>query len=161
SIGGAGDVFGRLARRFDLAVTAQAEPKSGAAQALIIEGALFGAGRPVIVVPYIQQGGLRLDRVMVCWDGSRPAARAIADASPSPGRSAAIDVVTGGSGREKGEETAGVDRGAPLPRHDLKVDVRRIVSTELDVPNTILSHAADSGADLIVMGGFGHSRLRE
>ena len=48
-----------------------------------------------------------------------------------------------------------------LARHALKVEVKRIVSTDLDVPNTILSYAADSGADLIVMGGFGHSRLRE
>src|SRR5689334_147244 len=75
SIGGAGDLFGRLARRFDLAVTAQAEPKGGTAQDLIIEGALFGSGRPVFVVPYIHKGGLALERAMVCWDGSRPAAR--------------------------------------------------------------------------------------
>ena len=161
SIGGAGDLFGRLARRFDLAVTAQAEPKSSAAQGLIIEGALFGSGRPVVVVPYIQQGGLKLDRVMVCWDGSRPAARAIADAMPFLGRSAAIDVVIVASGREKSDEIPGVDIGAHLARHDLKVDVKRIVSTDVDVPNTILSHAADTGADFIVMGGFGHSRLRE
>ncbi len=46
-------------------------------------------------------------------------------------------------------------------RHGLDVSVQRIVSVESDVPNTLLSHAADSGADLIVMGGYGHSRLRE
>jgi nucleotide-binding universal stress UspA family protein len=161
SVGGAGDQFGRLARRFDLAVTAQAEPKSSAAQGLIIEGALFGSGRPVVVVPYIQQGGLRLDRVMVCWDGSRPAARAIADAMPFLARSAAIDVVIVASGRDKGDEIPGVDIAEHLARHDLKVDVKRIVSTDVDVPNTILSHAADTSADFIVMGGFGHSRLRE
>jgi len=161
SLGGAGDLFGRLARRFDLAVTAQAEPKSSAAHALIIEGVLFGSGRPVVVVPYIQRGGLKLDRVMICWDGSRPAARAIADAMPFLARSAAIDVVIVESGREKSDEIAGVDMGEHLARHGLKVDVKRIVSTDVDVPNTILSQAADSGADFIVMGGFGHSRLRE
>jgi len=161
SIGGAGDLFGRLARRFDLAVTAQAEPKHGTAQDLIIEGTLFGSGRPLIVVPYIQQGGLKLDRVMVCWDDSRPAARAIADAMPFLARSSAIDVVMVAGGREKGNEIAGVDMGEHLARHGLKVDVKRIVSTDVDVPNTILSHAADIGADFIVMGGFGHSRLRE
>jgi nucleotide-binding universal stress UspA family protein len=161
SIGGAGDLFGRLARRFDLAVTAQAEPKSSAAHGLIIEGALFGSGRPILVVPYIQKGGLRLDRVMICWDGSRPAARAIADAMPFLARSAAIDVVIVASGREKSDEIPGIDMGGHLARHGLKVDVKRIVSTDVDVPNTILSHAADTGADFIVMGGFGHSRLRE
>jgi nucleotide-binding universal stress UspA family protein len=161
SIGGAGDLFGRLARRFDLAVTAQAEPKSGAAHGLIIEGTLFGSGRPVVVVPYIQQDRLKLDRVMVCWDGSRPAARAIADAMPFLARSGAIDVVIVASGREKSDEIPGIDMGEHLARHDLKVDVKRIVSTDVDVPNTILSHAADTSADFIVMGGFGHSRLRE
>jgi nucleotide-binding universal stress UspA family protein len=161
SLGGAGDLFGRLARRFDLSVVGQAEPKHGPAQDLVIEGALFGSGRPVIVVPYIQRGGLKLDRVLICWDGSRPAARAIADAMPFLVRAAAIDVVIVASGREKSDEIPGVDMGEHLARHALKVEVKRIVSTDMDVPNTILSYAADSGADLIVMGGFGHSRLRE
>jgi len=161
SLGGAGDLFGRVARRFDLAVVGQAEPKHGPAQDLVIEGALFGSGRPVIVVPYIQRDGLKLDRVLICWDGSRPAARAIADAMPFLARAAAIDVVIVASGREKGDEIPGVDMGEHLARHTLKVEVKRIVSTDMDVPNTILSYAADSGADLIVMGGFGHSRLRE
>ena len=161
SLGGAGDLFGRLARRFDLSVVGQAEPKHGPAQDLVIEGALFGSGRPVIVVPYIQKGGLKLDRVLICWDGSRPAARAIADAMPFLTRAAAIDVVIVASGRERSDEIPGVDMGEHLARHALKVEVKRMVSTDLDVPNTILSYAADSGADLIVMGGFGHSRLRE
>jgi nucleotide-binding universal stress UspA family protein len=161
SLGGAGDLFGRLARRFDLAVVGQAEPKHGPAQDLVIEGALFGSGRPVIVVPYIQKGGLKLDRILICWDGSRPAARAIADAMPFLARAAAIDVVIVASGRERSDEVPGADMGEHLARHALKVEVKRIVSTDLDVPNTILSYAADSGADLIVMGGFGHSRLRE
>lgn len=161
SLGGAGDLFGRLARRFDLSVVGQAEPKHGPAQDLVIEGALFGSGRPVIVVPYIQKGGLKLDRVLICWDGSRPAARAIADAMPLLARSRAIDLVIVASGREKSDEIPGVDMGEHLARHGLKIEVKRIVSTDMDVPNTILSYAADSGADFIVMGGFGHSRLRE
>jgi nucleotide-binding universal stress UspA family protein len=161
SIGGAGDLFGRLARRFDLVVAAQAEPKHGAAQSLVIEGALFGSGRPMVVVPYIQKEGLKLDRVLVCWDGSRPAARAIADAMPFLMRAIAVDVVIVASGREKSDEIPGVDMAEHLARHGLKIDVKRIVSTDVDVPNTILSHAADSSADFIVMGGFGHSRLRE
>jgi nucleotide-binding universal stress UspA family protein len=163
SLGGAGELFGRLARRFDLSVVGQAEPERGAAQGLVIEGALFGSGRPVIVVPYIHQGGLKLERVLVCWDGGRAAARAIADAMPLLARSSAIDVVMIAGGRQRGasDEIPGVDIGEHLARHGLKVDVRRIVSSDVDVPNTILSHAADSSADLVVMGGFGHSRLRE
>ncbi|HEY2134437.1 MAG TPA: universal stress protein [Xanthobacteraceae bacterium] len=161
SLGGAGDLFGRLARRFDISVVGQAEPKHGPAQDLVIEGALFGSGRPVIVVPYIQKDALKLDRVLICWDGSRQAARAIADAMPFLARSATIDVVIVASGREKSDEIPGVDIGEHLARHGLKIEVKRIVSTDIDVPNTILSYVADSGADFIVMGGFGHSRLRE
>jgi nucleotide-binding universal stress UspA family protein len=161
SLGGAGDLFGRLARRFDLSVVGQAEPKHGVAQDLLIEGALFGSGRPVVVVPYIQKGGLKLDRVLICWDGSRPAARAIADAMPFLARSVAIDIVIVAGGREKSDEIAGVDMGEHLARHGLKIEIKRIVSADMDVANTILSYAADSGADFIVMGGFGHSRLRE
>ena len=161
TLGGAGDQFGSLARRFDLAVVGQAEPRHGPAQDLIIEGALFGSGRPVIVAPYIEKRGLTLDRVLVCWDGSRPAARAIADAMPFLQRSGAVQVITVSGGREKDNEIAGVDMGEHLARHGLKIEVKRIVSTGIDVPSTILSYAADSGADFIVMGGFGHSRLRE
>lgn len=161
SLGSAGDRFGQLARRFDLSVLAQAEPKAGGAAGAVIEGALFGSGRPVMVVPYIHQGGLRLDRVLICWDGGRPAARAIADAMPFLRRAGAVDLVVIATGRIKSDELPGADMGEHLARHGLRIEVKRIVSTDLDVPNTILSHAADIGADLIVMGGFGHSRLRE
>jgi nucleotide-binding universal stress UspA family protein len=161
TLGGAADLFGRMARRFDLSVVGQAEPNKLASQDIIIEGALFESGRPVVVVPYIQRDTLKLDRVMVCWDGSRTAARAVADALPFLLRSKAIDVVIVASGREKTNEIPGVDLGQHLARHGLKVDVRRIVAGDTDVPNTILSYAADSSTDFIVMGGYGHSRLRE
>jgi hypothetical protein len=82
SFASAGEQFGRIARRFDLAIVAQAEPEKHALEDLIAEGTLFESGRPVIVVPYIQKTPLKLDRVMVCWDGGRPATRAIADAMP-------------------------------------------------------------------------------
>lgn len=161
SVAGAAESFGTIARRFDLSVVGQAEPERIAPEELIIEAALFSSGRPVVVVPYIQKGALKLDRVMVCWDASRNAARAVADAMPFLRRAKAIDVVIVASERLKSDEIPGADIGQHLARHDLKVDVKRIVSTDTDVANTILSHAADSSADFIVMGGYGHSRLRE
>ena len=78
----AGDQFGRIARRFDLAIVGQAKPEPSAVEEKIAEGALFDSGRPVIFVPYVQKAPLKLDQIMVCWDGSRPATRAIADAMP-------------------------------------------------------------------------------
>ncbi len=103
SVAGAADLFGRIARRFDLAVVGQARPDLGASEDLLIEGALFGSGRPVVVVPYIQKEGLRLDRVLVCWDGSRPATRAIADAMPLLERAQAVEVLVVIGERGKGE----------------------------------------------------------
>jgi nucleotide-binding universal stress UspA family protein len=162
SLPGSADQFGAIARRFDLSVVGQAEPGLLAgAQELVAESALFSSGRPVVMVPYIQKSGLALDRVMLCWDASRAAARAIADALPLLARSKAIEVVTVASERPKSDDIPGVDIGQHLARHGLKIEVKRIVVTDSDVASTILSHAADSSADFIVMGGYGHSRLRE
>ena len=161
SLGGAGDLFGRLARRFDLAVVGQAEPKHGAAQDLMIEGVLFGSGRPVVVVPYIQKGPFKLDNVMVCWDGSRQAARAIGDAMPLLVKATGVEIVIVTNERGKQDEIEGADMGQHLARHGVKVDVHRIPGGDIDVADALLSHAADSGTDFMVMGGYGHSRFRE
>jgi nucleotide-binding universal stress UspA family protein len=72
-----------------------------------------------------------------------------------------IEIVIIGSKAGKDNEIAGADLGQHLARHGLKVDVKRITSPDIDVASTILSYAADSSADMIVMGGYGHSRLRE
>jgi nucleotide-binding universal stress UspA family protein len=144
-----------------LSVVGQAEPDRPAPEELIIETALFESGRPVVVVPYIQKDGLKLDRVVVCWDASRTATRAIADSLPFLTRAKAIDVITVTDGHAKNDEIPGADIGHHLARHGLNIEIKRIVSPDVDVPNTILSHAADCSADFLVMGGYGHSRLRE
>jgi len=161
SFAGAADQFGRIARRFDLAIVGQAEPKKGAVEELIAESALFESGRPAIIVPYIQKAPLKLERVMVCWDGSRTAARAIADAMPLLERAGLVEVVIVAKERGKQDEIPGADMGQHLARHGLTVDVKRISEGDIDVADALLSHAADSSADFIVMGGYGHSRLRE
>jgi nucleotide-binding universal stress UspA family protein len=152
--------FGRLGRRFDLTVVRQAEPDSGTPAPLIIEAALFETGRPTLVVPYIQKGPIKLDRILVCWDGSRSAARAANDAIPLLRRAKSIEVVIVAE-HGKSDEMPGADIAQHLARHDLEVEVRQIVSPEAKPAAVILSHAADCSADLLVMGGFGHSRLRE
>jgi len=161
SIAGAADQIGRLARRFDLAITGQPEREKSMAEELIAEGLLFESGRPVIVVPYVQKQGLKLGRIIACWDGSRAAARAIADAIPFMEKAKQVEIVMVASGRDKSDEIAGADLGQHLARHGLKIDVKRLTSPDIDVASTVLSYAADSSADMIVMGGYGHSRLRE
>ena len=157
----AADQFGRIARRFDLAIVGQVEPDGSPIQAMISESILFESGRPMLIVPYVQTTPLKLDRIMVCWDGSRPAARAIADAMPLLKRAGNIEVVSVTSERGKQDDIEGVDMGHHLARHGLKVEVTHVMRGELDVEDALLSHAADTDADFMVMGGYGHSRLRE
>ena len=161
SVAGSGEQFSRIARRFDLAIVGQADPEANSVEELIAESTLFESGRPMIVVPYIQKTPLKLDRVMVCWDGSRQAARAIADAMPFLEKAGRVQIVIVGKERGKRDEIEGADMGQHLARHGLKVEVKRIDSGSIDVADALLSHAADSSADFIVMGGYGHSRLRE
>jgi nucleotide-binding universal stress UspA family protein len=161
SIAGAADLFGRIARRFDLAVVGQARREHGASEELLIEGALFGSGRPVVVVPYIQTQGITLNRVLACWDGSRPAARAIADSIPFLTRAKAVEIVVVTGERDKSGEITGANMSRHLARHGVTAEIKRVAADNVDVQSAILAHVADSGADFMVMGGFGHSRLRE
>lgn len=161
SIADCADVFGRMARTHDLSVITQTHPDAGMPNDMILEAALFESGRPVLVVPYIQTAPLKLERVLLCWDGSRSAARAIADALPLLRKSANIEVITVSTKDDNRGELPGADIGHHLARHQLKVNFKRIVAPDTDVGDTILSYAADASADLIVMGGYGHSRLRE
>ncbi len=161
SISGAADRLGQLARRFDLVIVGQPEREKSAPDEVVDEGVLFESGRPVIFVPYIQKAALKLDRVMVCWDGSRAASRAIADAMPFLHKAKQVEIVMVANKAGKDGDIPGADLGQHLARHGLKVDVKRITSPDIDVSSTLLSYAADSNADMIVMGGYGHSRLRE
>jgi nucleotide-binding universal stress UspA family protein len=161
SVTSAANVFSNIARRFDLAIMGQPEPHKPDLERLIVEAALFGSGRPVLIVPYIQRTGLKLDRVMVGWDGSRSAARAVADAIPLLVRAKATEIVIVSNEPAKSDEMPAADIAHHLARHGAKVEVKSIVTAETDVACTMLSHAADTSADFLVMGGYGHSRLRE
>ncbi len=161
SLAGAGEIFGEIATRFDLAIVRQAEPGKTPLEELVIEGALFESGRPVLVVPYIQKAALSLGRVLVCWNGSPNAARAVGDAMPFLHRAKEVEVVIVLGEPGRAGEIAGADIGEHLARHGLKVAVERLSAIKGDVTDTILSYAADRAADVLVMGGYGHSRLRE
>jgi nucleotide-binding universal stress UspA family protein len=161
SFGAAPTLLGSIARRFDLSVVGQTKPDGIVTDDLFIEAALFESGRPVVVAPYIQTRQLKLERVLVCWDAGRSAARAVGDAMPFLQRSKSIQIVTVSSGRRHDDEILGADIGEHLARHGLNIDVKELLADDIDVTNAILSHAADSAADFIVMGGYGHTRIRE
>jgi nucleotide-binding universal stress UspA family protein len=158
-----GDVptqFAHIARRFDLSVIGQFErDRDHRTTNIVLEAALFESGRPVLIVPFIQKDRLKLDHVMVCWDGSRAAARAAADAMPFLTRSGTTSIVVADT--QSAKSLSGTDIATHLTRHGVNATIECIPVSKTDVSNAILSYAADTGADLIVMGGYGHSRLRE
>jgi nucleotide-binding universal stress UspA family protein len=153
--------FGQMARHFDMSVVLQPDPDSTSANDLFLEAVLFGSGRPVVAVPYIQKEPAKLDHIVCCWDGSATAARAIGDAAPLLARAKTVELLIVTNGREKTNEEVGADMATHLARHKLNVSLQRISSGDIDVGNAILSYVADRDADFLVMGGYGHSRWRE
>jgi len=155
-------VLSRLARRFDLSVFMQSEP-NGVDNDDMIEASLFDSGRPLIVVPYIQKEGLKLDHVVCCWDGSRAAARAINDGLPLLAKATTVDllIVVNEKTNSPRNEIRGAEMAKHLARHDAKVQIVTIPAADIDLTNAILSYVADISGSLIVMGGYGHPKLRE
>jgi nucleotide-binding universal stress UspA family protein len=152
--------FSEMARCFDLSIIMQSDDNTGVNNSILIEAALFDSGRPLIIVPRIQQAGLKLDRVVCCWDGSRNAPRAINDALPLLKKASAVELFT--VENEKTEQAiGGTEIARHLARHDIKVAVKTMRAADTDVASAILSHVADGSTSLLVMGGYGHSRLRE
>ena len=152
--------IGRLGRHFDLAVTTQSGPDAHIGDRAMINAALFDTGRPVIIVPYIHKGPARFDHVLVAWDGSAVAARALNDALPLLQIAGKIEIVTVTPEGTPHETMPGFNISRHLARHDIDVELRMLPPSN-DVGPTLLSYSADVGADLLVMGGYGHSRLRE
>ncbi|ACA20379.1 UspA domain protein [Methylobacterium sp. 4-46] len=146
------------ARLCDLVVIEQADhaaPKPADAQ---MEPLLFRSGRPVLIVPYIQAAPPALTSAVVAWDGSAQAARALADALPLLRRANRVEVVT------VAEEPTPEDLPRRMVRHLARhgVDATfRVVRAGIPPAEALLSHVADCGADLLVMGAYGHARLRE
>jgi nucleotide-binding universal stress UspA family protein len=124
---------------------------------------VMSSGAPVLITPHAGVSHHVGERVMVAWNASRESARAVRDAMPFLERSRSVDVVTFRPRSGPGDHGAlpGADIALHLARHGVKVDVQQLNGDDIDVGNALLSHVADRGSDLLVMGGYGHSRLRE
>ncbi len=158
--GEARDQFAQLARHYDLTVVGQGGPDGGPDDALMGEGALMGSGRPIFMVPYIHRGPVRLDTVMIAWDGGPLAARAVADALPLLKKAKRVTVVQIGAPGKAETLNPAFDITRHLSRHGVEASFKTIPSSN-DIGAALLSCAADLSADYLVMGGYGHSKLRE
>lgn len=151
------------ARYSDIAVLGQPDPDHPGAAANLPETVMLGCGRPVLIVPYNARAPIVGANVLVAWNGTREAARAVGDAM-SILRSATIVTLLTIGAIEDGDEKD--DRPARnlleyLGRHGIRADASHLTSGDLETGKFILSRAGDLGCDLIVMGGYGHSRTRE
>lgn len=129
----------------------------------VADTVLMESGRPVMVVPWIGVSAKPGRRVMVAWNASREATRALHDALPFLEAAESVEVVTVNPAKadEYEGDVPGVYICAHLARHGVKARAHRIEAADIDAGNLLLSRTADEGADLLVIGGYGHSRLRE
>jgi nucleotide-binding universal stress UspA family protein len=153
------------ARYADLVVVGQNDREQADAKTPsdLPEVTALAAGRPILVVPHVGAARRPGNVVLLCWNASREAARAATEALPIlKGANQVVVLVIDAKESASGHGAEpGADVATWLSRHGVKVTVQRDVAPDSDVGSLILSRAADHDADLIVMGVYGHSRLRE
>ena len=125
------------------------------------ERLLLAAGRPALVIPYAGDFPAVGTRVLVAWNASREATRALTDSIPILREAKQVDVIAFNPKDAPHGEVPGADIGLYLARHGIKVSVSQQTAEDVDVGNQLLSRAADLDSDLIVMGAYGHSRMKE
>jgi nucleotide-binding universal stress UspA family protein len=159
----AGGALSLRARYSDLVLIGQTKPDDSrlAVPADLPQYMVMSCGRPVLLIPFAGSFATLGRFPMVAWDGSLSAARAVSGALPLLERAERVDVVVfGGDADDVDGAQAGDDIALYLARHDVKVNLIR-AEGGIGGGRPLLSLASDRGADLIVMGGYGHARLRE
>ena len=155
------ETMGELARLYDLTVVLQPEASHSSYDNTIPQGILFNSGGPMLMVPYIHKGPLDARHVGIAWDGSRLAARALRDALLFLTAAHAVTVIAVNEDRHDDNEARSDQIVSHLARRGIRARAERLTADRDNVHGTILSIAADTNIGLLVMGGYGHSRLKE
>jgi nucleotide-binding universal stress UspA family protein len=155
-------MHGRYADLIILGQIDPADPWSPLLHPLPHEVAL-AAGRPVLIVPYAGHFEQVGRRVLIGWDGSREASRAVSDAVPLLAAATTVTVMTVDPEKAatKHGEVPGADIALYLARHGVRANVETTISAGINTGDVLLSRACDFEADLLVMGAYGHARVRE
>lgn len=127
----------------------------------LAESLVLSSGRPILVFP--PRGTVsRIHRILVAWNATRESVRAVADALPLLARAEAVEVLVIDPERDPGHgQEPGADIARHLARHGVRVEIQRVSSGGQDVGHFLLSRAAAFGTDVLVMGAYGHSQVRE
>lgn len=127
------------------------------------ENLVMSAGRPVLLVPHATTVTTPGEHVMVCWDGSREATRAVHDALPFMRMARQTTVVAvNRTHHDEHPRIPGADIATVIARHGIRVQVKDVeAGGDVSVGDTLLSVSEGLGADLLVMGAYGHTRLQE
>ena len=151
-----------LARSHDLIIMGQPDPDAPG-NGLRPSEVVLAAGRPALIVPYAGDFPEIGRRILVAWNGTREAARALHDAMFLIDRAETVTVleIDPPEGADSIADLRAAPVAATLKRRGIAAEVETTVSAETPIADIILSMAADRTADLIVMGAWGHSRLRE
>lgn len=153
-------MIGEWSRLRDLTIVSQPEPGRPTLDELAPEAALVDSSGPVLIVPYVHQGRLNPSRIAICWDGSRPAARAVKDATQFIERAESVDILAVNEAADA-TEISSTALVAFLARRNVTATVQGLTADRAIIHDILLSAATDCGANLLVMGSYGHSRLRE
>jgi nucleotide-binding universal stress UspA family protein len=161
-LGAARSAIATYARHADLTVLPRPQA-GGEGRNVLLEGVLFGSGRPVILVPPKWTSAAIADTVLVAWNAGREAARALADALPmmKSGARVIVTTVDAKPSYEGHGDLPGADIAAHLARHDLEVELRNVPSGGRPASTALFEVGLAEKADLIVMGGYGRSRMSE
>jgi nucleotide-binding universal stress UspA family protein len=146
------------ARLFDLVVIDQPSRETARSPHKLISSLISDCGRPVLIVPRVESAALSPESVMIAWDASVPAARALGDALPLLKRARSVEIVTVPEEFRAPILPSGADVVQHLARHGISAKFTEIAE-DLDVGATLLSYASEIRADLIVAGAYGHSPL--
>ncbi len=148
-------------RYADLVVVDQKDPLDEGLPGTMVLAAhvALGAGRPVYCVPYVGSYTKPIRKVLIAWNGTREATRAAHDALPFLKQ--AEQVIVFSINPDSDTHYPGADIATHLARHGVKVEARHTVAKDIDVASALLGAVSDFGVDLLVMGAYGHTRLRE
>jgi len=152
---------GAMARIYDLTIVPQPDFDHGTFDNTLAQEILFRSGGPVLFIPYTFRGSFSAKRIGICWDGSRLAARALRDALPLLRRADALTVIAVKGGEEPPVESSSEHLVEHLAHAGLTARIVSFTADHGGIQPGLLSAAADESIDLLVMGGYGHSRLQE